>query len=361
MNVGLVVPGFSADERDWCIPALRHFARTLASTDRVRVISLRYPYTRGRYRVDGAEVLTLGGGLSHGLATTVLWRDAVRLLRVEHRRERFDVLHAFWATESGFLTALAGRLLRVPTLVSLAGGELVALRDIAYGDQRLAVERVKIATALRLGSAISAGSRLLVQRAEQRARRRVHPAPLGVDTDLFTPAESQPAQPGARLLHVGTLTPVKDHATLLHAFRAFRSGRPEATLQIIGNGPLRPRLEQLARELGVERQVCFRGEVDHAELPDVYRAADVLVVSSRHEAQGMVALEAAACGIPVAGTRVGILPEVTPHTAPVGDAGALADAIAAAISCGEACGGVRAEYSLGACTSRFRELYAHMA
>jgi glycosyltransferase involved in cell wall biosynthesis len=355
VNVGLIVPGFSADDSDWCIPALRHLARTLARTDRLRVIALRYPYTSGRYAVDGVEVVSLGGALSHGVATAALWRDALALLRAEHRRERFDVLHAFWATESGFLTAFAGRLLRVRTLVSLAGGELVALRDIGYGDQRLAVERLKVAAALRLSSAISAGSRLLAERAERHVRRRVHLAPLGVDTNLFAPQESQPS---ARLLHVGTLTSVKDHLTLLRAFQELRSRRTELTLQIVGDGPLRPHLEELARELGVDRYVCFRGDVAHTELPDIYRGADVFVLSSRHEAQGMVALEAAACGIPVAGTHVGILPEITPHTAPARDARALADAIAAALSEGEACGRVRAEYSLEACTNRFRQLYA---
>src|ERR1051326_8511797 len=137
MNIGLVVPGFSADATDWCIPALRHLARTLAARDDVRVLALRYPYSAGRYAIDGAEVLSLGGGLAHGAATLELWRTILQALRFEHARRRFDVLHAFWATESGLLAALAGRILGVPTLVSLAGGELVAARDIGYGDQRI--------------------------------------------------------------------------------------------------------------------------------------------------------------------------------------------------------------------------------
>jgi len=138
VNIGLVLPGFSADASDWCIPALRHLARCLAAGDRVRVIALRYTYAAGRYTVDGADVLALGGALSHRASTLDLWRQALGVLRSEHRAEPFDVLHAFWATESGLLAAVAGRMLGVPTLVSLAGGELVALRDIGYGDQRIA-------------------------------------------------------------------------------------------------------------------------------------------------------------------------------------------------------------------------------
>src|SRR5258708_3413823 len=129
MRIGLVVPGFSANAEDWCIPALRHLARSLATADDVRVIAVRYPYQAARYALDGASVIAVGGAKRHGIATLDLWRKALRIIRAEHQRRPFDVLHAFWATESGLLAAAAGRLLRIPTLVSLAGGELVGLRD----------------------------------------------------------------------------------------------------------------------------------------------------------------------------------------------------------------------------------------
>ncbi|MBV9328737.1 MAG: glycosyltransferase [Chloroflexi bacterium] len=363
MRIGLVVPGFSADPVDWCIPALRHLARSLASTNQVRVIAIRYPYRAARYVIDGAETLALGGAVSRGLATFDLWQTVLRVLRVEHRRQPFDVLHAFWATESGLLAALAGRLLRVPTLVSLAGGELVALRDIDYGDQRIAWERLKVAVSLRLASGVSAGSRQLVSLAETRVRRPVHLAPLGVDLDLFRPASRAPAS-GARLLHVGTLTPVKDQAMLLRALARVRRAGIPATLEIVGDGPLRPRLQHLAQEAGLDCSVSFRGEIDHADLPEVYRAADAFVMSSRHEAQCMVALEAAACGLPVVGTRVGVIPELTKAVSPVGDAEALGEAVARSLAEPSALISptqLRASFGLDACANRFRELYTTLS
>jgi glycosyltransferase involved in cell wall biosynthesis len=364
MNVGLIVPGFSANAADWCIPALRHLVRTLATQDDVRVIAIRYPYTRGRYTVDRAEVVSLGGGVVHGAATLRLWRETLQVLHAEHVRRRFDVLHAFWATESGLLAALAGRFLGVPTLVSLAGGELVRLPDIAYGDQRIAWERVKVAASLRLASAVTAGSRLLQGLAERHlgGRKPVHVAPLGVDLSLFSPAHVDEAR---RIVHVGTLTPVKDHATLLHAFRLARQDVPDATLQIVGSGPLATDLHQLSGELGLDDSVCFRGEVDHAQLASVYRGASACIVSSRHEAQCMVALEAAACGVPLAGTRVGVLPELTSALANVGDVAALAKAMRAVVCAAstpdEVTAHVRAEYGLEACADRFRGIYAALS
>src|SRR5438034_616789 len=167
MKVGLIVPGFSADADDWCIPALRHLARALARTDDVRVVAVRYPYRAARYPVEGASVIAIGGAEARGTAALDVWRKTLGLLIREHRRQKFDVLHAFWATESGFLTALAGRLLRVPSLISLAGGELVSLPAINYGDQRVAWERLKIRASLRLASAVSAGSRYLLGMAQR--------------------------------------------------------------------------------------------------------------------------------------------------------------------------------------------------
>ena len=360
MNVGLVVPGFSADARDWCIPALRHLARTLAEGDDVRVIALRYPYAAGHYTVDGAEVIALGGAISRGPATFALWRRTLQVLREEHARRPFDVLHAFWATESGLLAALAGRLQRIPTVVSLAGGELVALRDIGYGDQRIAWERLKVAASLRLATHVTAGSRQLQVLGEHRLRnRKMHLAPLGVDTALFQEGRGDHA---ARLVHVGALTPVKDHVTLLRAFNQLLRHMPEARLELIGGGPLERSLCELATSLGLDGSVCFRGEIDHAMLPSVYRGASACVVSSRHEAQCMVALEAAACGVPLVGTRVGVLPEVTSTVVPVRDPAALAGALAASLRTEASATGstesIRKRFGLVACTKRFRSLYA---
>jgi glycosyltransferase involved in cell wall biosynthesis len=124
-------------------------------------------------------------------------------------------------------------------------------------------------------------------------------------------------------------------------------------------------LQRQACDLGLADTVCFRGDVDHGALPDVYRAASAFVLSSVHEAQGMVALEAAACGLPIVGTRVGVIPELAADdaVAPPGDADALANAIGVTLADSEprarcALESARTEFSLETCTNRFRDLYA---
>jgi glycosyltransferase involved in cell wall biosynthesis len=191
-------------------------------------------------------------------------------------------------------------------------------------------------------------------------------APLGVDLRLFKAAE--PFADGPRLVHVGALTPVKDQATLLHAFAELHRRVPEVRLDIAGRGPLRDGLQRLAVQLGVADDVVFRGEVAHDALPEVYAVASAFVLSSRHEAQGMVALEAAACCRPVVGTRVGVLPELEPAAgaiASVGDAVGLADRLSSVLEDRRARGSaarelVEREFSLDGCAERFRGIYRQL-
>ena len=104
------------------------------------------------------------------------------------------------------------------------------------------------------------------------------------------------------MLFVGRLVPYKGVDVLLEALSGLN-----ADAVIVGDGPLRPRLEALARELGVSNRVRFLGSVADAELAALYRACHVFVLPSvtRQEAFGVVQLEAMAAGRPVVSTDLG--------------------------------------------------------
>jgi glycosyltransferase involved in cell wall biosynthesis len=375
MRVGLVVPGFSADANDWCIPALRDLVRQLAPVADIHVFALRYPYRAAQYDLFGARVTALGGGEARGRGSAGLWGRASMALAAEHRRRPFDLLHAFWAGETGGLTALVGRALAIPTVVSLAGGELVGLREIGYGGMLRRAERVKTRLAIRLAQAVTAGSTLALALAEPWLRppaaSRARRIPLGVDLTRFTPVPLSRANGRARILHVASLARVKDQAVLLRAAALLAQRRYAFELELVGSGPLEPELRSLAARLGLDNVIRWRGAIGHERLPGEYPRAQLFVLSSRHEAQGMAALEAAACGLPVVGTRVGIVPELAPNAgrvAPVGDAGGLADGIAellddpptrTRLGC-SARELAAAEFGLEQCAARFLDLYAEV-
>jgi len=321
-RVAWVLPG-GVDESGVkrVIPALLWQIERLAARHELHVFALAQ-HARGReYELLGAHV--------HSLPATqrlARWSALIRGLRAQGP---FDVIHAFWAGPSGLLAGLAGRLLRVPVLLSLGGGELARRPEVEYGGQLRRRERVAVAAALRLAARRTVAShfmRTLVLRAGHDADI----VPLGVPPALFTPPATPPAHPPWRLLHVASINAVKDQRTLLEAMARIVRVQPHARLDIVGADTLNGAMHNYARSLGLGDFVRFIGWQASADLAAWYRQSHLLVMSSRHEAGPVVALEAAACGVAVVGTRVGHIADWAPDRAlavEVGDAEALAAAV----------------------------------
>lgn len=365
-RLGLLVPGFSSSEEDWCIPALLDLVRALASTDDVRVFALRYPRRTDRYRLAGAEVIPCGGDGGVVVVDRVLrYRRAVRTIVAEHRARPFDLLHAFWAHEPGAIGALAAARTGVPLLVSVLGGELARIPAIGYGGGEGPLNRHLVRFALGRARLVTAGSRgLLAQVACRVGPERLELAPLGVERGRFFTAQGTfPLEGDPALLTVGSLVPVKGHSVLVEAFARVASRRTGAVLHVVGEGPERGAIEALARARGLGDRARLHGAVPHHALPPFYRGARLFVLSSHFESQCLAALEALACGTPVAGTAVGILPEVVPPSllAAPGNPAALAEAIEAGLSVDGEARTTQAELparlSLSATIERWRELY----
>jgi glycogen(starch) synthase len=124
-----------------------------------------------------------------------------------------------------------------------------------------------------------------------------------------------------RLLCLGRLVQDKGFDRALTAFAQVIEHFPRARLIVAGDGPEREKLKGQARESGLIDAVEFRGAVQPEQMPDVINEATVVLIPSRLEGFGMVALEAAWMARPVVATRLGGLPEVVAH----GETGLLID------------------------------------
>lgn len=164
---------------------------------------------------------------------------------------------------------------------------------------------------------------------------RIRYIPNGVDLGRFAAAAEGSAPPrwpgeGPVIGSVGGLRAEKNIARLLRAFRLLGSAVP-ARLVIVGEGPERPALEALGRELGLADSVRFVGHV--ADPAPFYRSFDLFALSSDTEQMPFSVLEAMAAGLPVAATEVGDIREMLavenrPYLAPCEEA-ALAGRLAA--------------------------------
>ena len=314
MRVAVIVPGFSAGDDDWCIPALLDLVRGLASNHDIEVFALRYPPVPRSYHVAGVRVHALGGGDLAGPRRLALLLRAASAIRERHRAAPFDVLHGFWADEPGFMAVSLAATFEIPSVVSVLGGELVDLPDIRYGGARSRLNRWLSSRALARAERVTVGSAFLAEIvAASVAPRRLVALPLGVDTALFTSSGPNVALVGdPAILSVGSLVPVKGHQTLLRAVAIASHDLPDIHLHLVGEGPERPDLKRMARSLGLEARVTFHGAISHEQLPAYYRGASFCALASRYESQSLVLLEAAACARVTVGSAVGLLPEVTP-------------------------------------------------
>lgn len=111
------------------------------------------------------------------------------------------------------------------------------------------------------------------------------------------------------VLHVGRIAYEKDLNVLVSAFARLKSWRPSAKLMLVGSGPYEKGLRTLVHKKGIEDDVIFAGFVPDEELPSYYAACDAFAITSRFETQGLVVLEAMACGKPVAGVNFRAIPE----------------------------------------------------
>jgi sugar transferase (PEP-CTERM/EpsH1 system associated) len=164
----------------------------------------------------------------------------------------------------------------------------------------------------------------------------------GVALDLFYDGDASLADaptgffnPGVIVLgSVGRLAGVKDQATLIRAVAVMIARNPirggRLRLVLGGDGPTRQELEELARALGLSRQVWFAG--NRSDVPAFLRIMDIFVLTSLGEGISNTVLEAMATALPVVATNVGgnpelVTPGVTGFLVPVQDPASLATAV----------------------------------
>jgi glycogen(starch) synthase len=173
---------------------------------------------------------------------------------------------------------------------------------------------------------------------------KVDVIPNGVDDRVWqapprdvAAARSRFAGAGPLIGFAGRLVYEKGVQHLVGAVPRLREEHPGLRVVIAGDGPYRPELQDEARRLKLQRAVSFTGFMTERELPAIFAATDATVVPSLYEPFGMVALEAAAAGAPLAVAATGglaeiVQPGVTGVTFPHSDPDALATAVGSLLS-----------------------------
>jgi len=322
----MIVPGGVDRTGEYrVIPALLALIERLARQHDVHVFALRQEPRAATWPLRGARIYNIGHG-----ATRL---RAIRRICAQHRATPFDLVQAIWSGACGFIAVTAARILRLPSLVHVAGGELVRIPEIGFGG-RLGWRGRLQESVVRKGATVMTAASAGMLHALDTFGRSAQRVPLGADLRTWVPrAPARRAPPDSlRLIHVASLNRVKDQVTLLRALRELAARHVEFQLELVGEDTLDGEIQRLAHEWGLAARIRFHGFMPQPRLVEIMRTAHLHLVSSRHEAGPLVVLEAAALGVPTVGTAVGHVAEFSPEAAlavPIGDPAALAAAIGA--------------------------------
>jgi glycosyltransferase involved in cell wall biosynthesis len=234
------------------------------------------------------------------------------------------LVHAHWWFPGGLVGSWLSSMAGIPLVTTMHGTDvrLAMSNGLARSLMRRILTHSRAVTTV--SSWLASNVRQMVPEVEPVV------SPMPVATDLFFPGNGRP---GNRLLFVGRLNAQKGTALLLDALAAMRV---PAELDVIGDGADADALKAQAARLGISGRVRWHGSLPQPRLVEFYRAASALVVPSRDEGFGLVAVEAQLCETPVVAFASGGLADsiedgVTGYLTPAGDAAALATTLDAVL------------------------------
>jgi glycosyltransferase involved in cell wall biosynthesis len=130
----------------------------------------------------------------------------------------------------------------------------------------------------------------------------------GVDLNNFYPRDTK--KDGKTILQVGRISCEKNVDVTVRAFKILLKNIPDAKLIIAGSGPDLKKIKEMASDC---KNIKLLGAVDHEKLPKIYSKADLFVTASTIEVEGLVILEAMACGLPIVGVDALAIPTIVAH------------------------------------------------
>ncbi len=231
-----------------------------------------------------------------------------RLARLSSTARKFDVLHAHFGP-NGNSFRFARQLWKAPLVVSLHGYDFTTLpRKEGEGMYQRLFETA---------DAVTVNSSYTRARVEKLGcpPSKLHPLPVGLNLSEF-PFRERSVQAGepVRILTVGRLVEIKGHEFVIRAISKLREQQCNLHYDLVGDGPLRPKLEKLISALALRDVVTLHGACDGTAVKKLMANAHLFVLASTSvegdaEGQGLVLQEAQACGLPVVATEHGAFPE----------------------------------------------------
>ena len=322
-NIAIIIPGgIGTGHNNIGVPVLERIVKLLSADFNLTVFQL-YPVNKN-FNVDEFQLVDIYS--SYPIIKYIKFYFAFRKIQQERK---FQAVHGFWSFPCGFLSVLVGKIFKIKSIVSVLGGDAIALPEIQYGQLLSPLKKKLILWTLSKASEVNVLTQYLIDNLRKHGLKQndIKIIPWGIDTSLFAFSDKSLSGP-VQFLHIANLHPVKDQETLLKAFKII-SDKISAHLTIIGEGVSADLVRNQIAQLELQHQVTVLGLLPYEDLPGYYKNADVLLHTSRSEGQSEVVTEAMSCGVLVCGTQVGLLYDLPDCclSVPVGDFEALGNGV----------------------------------
>lgn len=291
------------------------------------IVSLLQALLRGPVRWLKALGLALriGGVSESGRLRHLIYFAEACFVAGRCRALGLDHMHAHFGTNAATVAMLAHALGGPTYSVTVHGPEeFDAPRALSLGDK---LDRAAFAIGVS-----QFGRSQLCRWAALPTWSRLHVVHCGIDPSQFTDPAPMPKGPGLRLVSIGRFAEQKGQLVLLQALAKLRQGRTDVHLTLVGDGEMRPDIEQMIENLGLKDVVSLPGWQDEKGVRAELAAAHALVMPSFAEGLPVVIMEAMAAARPVIATLIAGIPELvvpgeTGWLVPAGDVDALTKAM----------------------------------
>lgn len=295
----------------------------LAKASVVNTVFAVQPAYRSRLRasesgwhVEWLRYLSLPGGFGLPTAGAFLFARIVGRVRELQKLHQIDLIHAHAPLPCGHAALLLSRELGVPYVVSVHGLDAFSTKQVSgrAGEWCRRISQRVYRSSRRVICISERVREQVLEGAGNSCRTSV--VYNGVDPKLFSRGAESSGSEGSDapiILSVGNLIPIKGHDLLIRAVASLATEFPRLTLEIIGDGPERGRLQALAQQLQIGDRVHFLGRRSRQQVASAMQQCTLFALPSRYEGLGCVYLEAMASGKPVIGCRGQGIEEVVEH------------------------------------------------
>lgn len=247
------------------------------------------------------------GSLNFFVGGLGIFPKAVRFA-YEMERQGVAHVHAHFATHPAVAALIIHRLTGIPFSFTAHGSDL-------HVDRRM-LDRKTEAAAFAV-TVSSYNKEVMVRECGERVRNKIHIIHCGVDLEVFSAARRAHCEPGSfRIICVGSFEEVKGHRYLIEACSLLRERNVDFQCELVGDGPLRQRLEGQVLRVGLADRVHFLGRLSRRQVVGRLAEADVAVLASvptrsgKREGIPVALMEAMASALPVIASDLSGIPEL---------------------------------------------------